>query len=144
MNRQSLELLLNNFAEMGSKKISSAMSIISEVSFLDINDSRQELKRKIIKNKKTFYPVCSESKENILGIIHIKDLLVGALSESKIDLTEGLHEPMYFNEDTSIHQVYDIFFQSKIGAAFIVDNENIVIGFVTLKEVTNTFLAILS
>ncbi len=144
MNRQSLELLLNNFAEMGSKKISSVMTNISEVSFLDINDRRQRLKEKIIKNKRTFYPVCSGNKENIIGIIHIKDLLIGALSESKIDLTEGLHEPMYFNDNSSIHQVYDIFFQSKIGAAFIVDKENNVTGFVTLKEVTNTFLSILS
>ena len=143
MNRQSLELLLNNFLEMDSKKISSIMLKVSDVPFLDINDSRLTLKEKITKSKRTFYPVCSGNKENIIGIIHIKELLVGALSESKIDLTEGLHEPMYFNEDSSIHQVYDIFFQSKIGAAFIVDKENNVTGFVTLKEVTNTFLTIL-
>ncbi len=144
MNRQSLELLVSNFLETGSKKISIIMSKICDVPFLDINDTRQTLKEKISKSRRTFYPVCSGNKENVIGIIHIKELLVNSLSENKIDLTEGLHEPMYFNEDSSIHQVYDIFFQSKIGAAFIVDKENNITGFVTLKEVTNTFLAILS
>jgi len=144
MNRETLEQLLNNFSKIGNRKISSIMSKITDVPFLDINDPRQALKEKIMKYKKTFYPVCDGSKENIIGIIHIKELLVSALSESKIDFREGLHEPMYFNEDSSIHQVYDIFFQSKIGAAFIVDKENNIVGFVTLKEVVNTFLATLS
>jgi|GEM_PF-4333501 len=144
MNRQTIEQLLNNFFNMGNRKISNIMLKITEAPFLDINDTRQALKEKIMKYNKTFYPVCDGSKENIIGIIHIKELLVSALSESKIDLRERLHEPMYFNEDSSIHQVYDIFFQSKIGAAFIVDKENNIVGFVTLKEVINTFLATLS
>ncbi len=143
MNRQSLEQLFNNFSELDNKKISGIMSKVSEVPFLDVNDTRKLLKEKIAKGKRTFYPVCDGCKENILGIIHIKELLISALSDSKIDLREALHEPMYFNEESSVHKVYDIFFQSKIGAAFIVDKGNNVTGFVTMKEVTNIFLTML-
>lgn len=140
MNKKSLEQLLRNFSLLGSRKISDIMSTISEVDFLDINDSHNLLREKIKKSKKTFYPVCDGSRENILGIIHIKDMLINALSNSKIDLSDGLHEPIYFSGESSIHQVYDIFSQSKIGAAFVIDKDNNVVGFITLKEITKTFL----
>lgn len=140
MNKKSLEELLRNIASAGNKNISSLMIKISEVTFLDTNDNRVILRDKIKKSKRTFYPVCEGSKENIIGIIHIKEILISALSDSKIDLRECLHEPVYFNEEFSIHQVYDIFFQSNTGAAFVVDKENNISGFITLKEITKAIL----
>ncbi len=140
MNKKSLEELLRNIALVGNKNISSLMTKISEVTFLDTNENRESLRDKIRKSKRTFYPVCEGFKENVIGIIHIKDILISSLSESKIDLREGMHEPVYFNENFSVHQVYDIFFQSNIGAAFVVNKENNISGFITLKDITKTFL----
>ncbi len=140
MNKKSIEELIKNFISSGNKDVSSLMTKISEVTFLDLKDGREALRDKIKKSKKTFYPVCDGSVNNIIGIIHIKDVLINSLSNSKIDLIEGLHEPVFFNENSSVHQVYDIFFQSNTGAAFVVDKENNISGFITLKEITKAIL----
>ena len=140
MNKESLEALIKRIGEMGNKSISSFMVPISNVTFLDVNDSREILREKLKKSKRTFYPVCDGSPDHIIGIIHIKEILLRALSDATIDLREGLHEPVYFNEANSIHQVYDIFFQSNTGAAFVVNKKNNITGFITLKDVTKMLL----
>lgn len=140
MNKRSLEEVIKRISELGNECIKNIMTPISAVTALDINDSRETLKKKIRKSKRTFYPVYNTSPENVIGIIHIKDLLVSSLNNHEIDLGDGLHEPVYFNENTSIHQVYDIFYQSNTGAAFVVNKVNNVIGFITLRDITKAFL----
>ncbi len=140
MNKKSLEDLLRKIFTAGNESISSKMIRISEVTFLDVNDNIGILGEKIRKSKRTFYPVSDGSRENIIGIIHIKDILINALSGTKINLNDGLHEPVYFNENITVHKVYDIFSQSNTGAGFIVDKENNITGFITLKELSKIFL----
>lgn len=144
MNKPSLEIFIKKLNSIGSESIITIMTPISSTTFLNANDSRDELLKKIEKSKRTFYPVYSESPENIIGIIHIKEILIEALKNSVFDIREGLHEPIYFSENNSIHQVYNIFVQSNTGAAFVVNKLNNIIGFITLKEVTRSILGSLT
>lgn len=140
MNKKHIKIAAGNSSDYGNISADCIMTNISAVTILEIKDSREELKNKIKKSKKTFYPVCEGCTENIIGIIHIKEILISALSGADIDLKEGLHEPVYFSENTSIHNVYDIFLQSKIGAAFIIDKENNITGFITIKDIVKGLL----
>jgi CBS domain containing-hemolysin-like protein len=144
MNKRNMKEISGNLSRSENISISSVMVKISGVTVLNINDSREELKDKVSRSKKTFYPVCEGCKENLIGIIHIKKILISSLSEGKIELKEGLHEPVYFSEDSSISQVYNIFCQSNTGAAFIIDNGNNITGFVTIQDIIKYFLGNLS
>ncbi len=140
MNKSFFETLIKKLSEIGNDSIITITAPISNTIFLDVNDSRDELLRKFEKSKRTFYPVYSESPGNIIGTIHIKDILIEALKNSAINIKENIREPVYFNESNSIRQVYDIFIQSNTGAAFVVNKLNDIIGFITLKEVTRSIL----
>ncbi len=140
MNRQSLEEVIKRIGELGNECIKNIMMPISSVAALEINESRESIRKKIKRSKRTFYPVYNTGRENFVGIIHIKDLLISALSGPECDLMEGMHEPVYFKEDTTVHQVYDIMFQSNTGAAFIVNKGNNISGFITLRDITKSFL----
>ena len=140
MNKKPINEITGNISESGNKSASSIMTKISEVTILVTGGTRKELQEKIRKSKKTFYPVCEDCKENIIGIIHIKEILINALSDSEIDLKEGLHEPVYFSKNTSIYKIYDIFLQSNLGAAFIIDKENNIAGFITIKDIVKNLL----
>ena len=139
MNKKPVKIDGSN-SEAGNINVELIMTNISEVTILEINDSREKLKDKVVKSKKTFYPVCEGCKENIIGIIHVKDILINVLSGPDIDLKEGLHEPVYFSKNSSIYQVYDIFLQSNLGAAFIIDKENNIAGFITIKDIVKNLL----
>ena len=140
MNKLSLEAFIKNLSELGIRSICTIMTPASNIIFLDANDSREELLNKILKSRSTFYPVYSERPENVIGIIHIKDLLIESLKNIEIDIKESLHEPVYFSETHSIRQAYNIFVQSKTGAAFVVNKSNEITGFITLKDITKALL----
>ena len=140
MNKKLVKEIAGGFGVSANKNVSSIMTKIYEVTILDISDNREKLKEKIKRSKKTFYPVCEGCRENIIGIIHVKEILIDALSDSEIDLKEGIHEPVYFSGSSTIQQVYDIFFQSNIGAAFIIDKINNIIGFITMKDIVKNLI----
>ncbi len=48
----------------------------SDVVWLDVSDSPEVIRAKIISSHHTRFPVCEQSLDNLLGIVQIKDLLV--------------------------------------------------------------------
>ncbi len=143
MNKQNIEEAVKKLRILSSDCIKSIMTPISRITSLNLSDNREMLLQKILKSKRTFYPVYNKEPENAVGIVHVKDLLISALKTSEVDIIDGMHEPIYFNENTGIRQAYDIFNQSHTGAAFIVDKKNNITGFITLKDITKAFLSIL-
>ncbi len=143
MNKQEIEEILKKIFAFNSDCIVSIMTPVSKLTALNLKDDSNTLLQKILKSKRTFYPVYNEDPENIVGIIHVKDLLICALKDNKIDLADGIHEPFYFKENTVIRQAYGIFNKSNTGAAFVVDEKNNITGFITLKDITKIFLQLL-
>ena len=64
---------------MGDSNIFSIMTHRSDIVFLDVNDDNGTLKRKVVDSLHTIYPLCEKNLDNIIGIVHLKDLF------SKID-----------------------------------------------------------
>ncbi len=64
---------------MGDSNIFSIMTHRSDIVFLDVNDDNGTLKRKVVDSLHTIYPLCENNLDNIIGIVHLKDLF------SKID-----------------------------------------------------------
>ncbi len=64
---------------MGDSNIYSIMTHRSDIVFLDVNDDNSTLKRKVVDGLHTIYPLCEDNLDNIIGIVHLKDLF------SKID-----------------------------------------------------------
>ncbi len=46
-----------------------------QVVWIDVSDSPEEIRRKVLGCPHTRFPVCDESLDNLLGIVQVKDLL---------------------------------------------------------------------
>lgn len=143
MNKQNIDEAVKKLRALSSDCIKTIMMPLSSIASLCLSDNKETVLQKVQKSKRTFYPVYNIDQENVVGIIHVKDLLINTLKSSEIDIIDGMHEPIYFNENTGIRQAYDIFNQSHTGAAFVVDKKNVITGFITLKDITKAFLSIL-
>ena len=140
MNKKWQKEVIEKISQSENKNISSVMANIEDVIILDLNDNAGILKEKIRGSKNTYFPVSDGNKENLIGIINIKDILENALSGLKIDLKEGIHEPVYFSEGQSIQQAFSVFMQSNIRAAFIINKENNITGFLSIQDIVNYLL----
>ncbi|KXK11513.1 MAG: hypothetical protein UZ14_CFX002002747 [Chloroflexi bacterium OLB14] len=73
----------------------------TEVVWLDVSDSVEEILEKIADSSYSRFPVRQDSLETILGIVKSRDLLVASLSGKEINLKE-LAKPAFFIPETTV------------------------------------------
>ena len=127
--------LLNNVFEFDDLICRLVMVPRTEVAVLDINKPFPELMAHAKKTKHTRYPVCDASLDNLLGVIHMKDLL-GIDSNAKgFDLRSVMRKPVKVPENMPISHVLKRIQNTHQLLTFVVDEYGTIIGIVTLENV---------
>jgi CBS domain containing-hemolysin-like protein len=106
----------------------------SEVDFFDIHDSIQESISMARRTKHTRYPVCDGSLDEVLGVIHVKDL-VGLEIDNTFEWTTIMRPPKKVPENMPISKLLRHFQATHQLMAFVIDEYGTVIGIVTLENV---------
>jgi putative hemolysin len=119
---------------IGDRKVNSLMTHRSSVVFLSLEDTLQELKAKVLHELHSFYPVCRENKDDIEGIVLLKDLFA-SFEKGSFDLESITKEPVYFIEQTSAYKALENFKKSKVHYALIVDEHGVFQGIITLNDI---------
>ncbi|HEX7072518.1 MAG TPA: HlyC/CorC family transporter [Hyphomicrobiaceae bacterium] len=98
-----------------------------------------KLVEEVLKGHYTRLPVWEGEPENIIGVLHTKDLLV-ALGRAnwdaeKIDIKELLKEPWFVPDTTGVKDQLNAFLKRKAHFALVVDEYGEVQGLVTLEDI---------
>jgi len=90
----------------------------------------------------TCFPVGRGSLDQIIGFLHLKDLLKHEIDPGKgnVDLLPLLRKTLYFPETISAWQVLEQFKTSPIHMAMVVDEYGIIQGLVTISDVIETIV----
>jgi putative hemolysin len=126
--------ILERVFHIGDRKVNSLMTHRKAVDYLPIEDTVQELKSKVLQDLHSFYPVCNDNLDDIIGVVSIKDLFTYFEKEA-INLKSITKEPVYLIEYTSAYKALEIFKKSKIHYAFIVDEHGVFQGIITLNDI---------
>jgi putative hemolysin len=107
----------------------------SDVVWLDIADSPDVIRAKIISSHHTRFPVCDQSLDNLLGIVQIKDLLVEDSSLEPFRIKGRLTLPLFIYEGTRGLKTLETFKKSASRVAVVLDEFGTVLGLVTLSDI---------
>ncbi|MFQ4147018.1 hemolysin family protein [Chlorogloeopsis sp. ULAP02] len=119
----------------GDRPVSSFMTPRPEIVWLDLEDSVEENRQKVIESPYSRYPVCQGGLDNVLGVIPVTDLLARSLTGEPLDLTVGLRSPVFVPESTRGLKVLELFKQTVTHMALVVDEYGVIQGLVTLNDV---------
>jgi len=86
------------------------------------------------REKHTRYPVCDGSLDNVLGVVHLKDLLVLATGRGG-DLKSAMRRPHYVPETMPVSRLLRYLQAVHQHLAFVVDEYGTVAGIATLDNV---------
>jgi len=106
----------------------------SDVVFFDINAPVQECIELARRTKHTRYPVCDGSLDEVLGVIHVKDLVGHAIGDS-FTWRSIMRPPRKVPENLPISKLLLHFQATHQLLAFVVDEYGTIIGIVTLENV---------
>ena len=106
----------------------------SEAVFFDVDQPLAECLEIVKRAQHTRYPLCEDSLEHVIGIIHIKDL-VGVSADSTIDLRKLARPLHHVPETMPTSQLLRHFQKTHQLMAIVVDEYGTVVGVVTLENV---------
>ncbi len=107
-----------------------------DVVCLDVNDNMSSILRTIEESKFSRYPVYEEDRNNVIGFVHVKDLLPEIRKNKEHFELRKLLRPASFVPDVrTIKDQLEDFKRERIHICFVVNEYGNVIGLVTLEDV---------
>ncbi|MGK7941224.1 MAG: hemolysin family protein [Crocosphaera sp.] len=127
--------MVERVLQLGDRKVSTLMTTRPEIMWLNLEDSAEINRHKIINSTHTRFPVCQGSLEEVLGIVQVNNLLSHCLSCQRFDLTASLRQPLLVPDSTLGLKVLQLFQQTGNHIALVVDEYGIIQGLVTINDI---------
>lgn len=105
-----------------------------EVEFIDIQEPISVSMDLIRRTKHTRYPVCNGSLDEVLGVVHVKDLIGREIADD-FEFQSIMRPPKKVPENMPISKLLRHFQGTHQLLAFVLDEYGTVIGIVTLENV---------
>jgi len=127
--------MLRNVFKFNEKVAKEAMLPIENTFCVNTADTINQILKGTAEEGHTRMPVYKGDRNNIIGIIHGKDL-INLLLNKKLFVLEDLMRPPYFvNENKKIAELLTEFKKGKVHMAVVKNNEGLVTGMITLEDV---------
>ena len=105
-----------------------------DVAFVDVSDSLSQIVEAAGGTKHSRYPVCDGSMDHIVGVIHLKDLIL-MNPDTAFDIHTLMRPPQFVPETLPLRRLLRQFQATRQHMAFMVDEHGTVTGLLTLENV---------
>ncbi|MCD8340345.1 MAG: CBS domain-containing protein [Burkholderiales bacterium] len=106
----------------------------TQMKVIDIHSKKNDWVRTVIDSGHSRYPVIDGDRDNVVGILHAKDLLHLQV-EKNYDIRKHLREPVFVPESKLCDVLLKEFRQKKHHMALVVDEFGSISGLITIEDV---------
>ncbi|MFD2924911.1 hemolysin family protein [Halobacillus naozhouensis] len=129
--------MIKNIFEFNDKTVSDIMTHRTDLSVLSMNSTLQETVQLVKEEKYTRFPVFEESIDQIVGILHTKDLIqfLERREYDSFDLKETIRKPHYVLENQRVDVVLRDMQKNNMHIAIVLDEFGGTEGMITFEDV---------
>ncbi len=128
--------IIKSALRFGDRTVESLMTHRSEIVWLDIHETKEEVKNIVYTHTYNHFPVCEDTLENILGIVSINEVLALVdINNDTIDLKSVMHQPIYIHESMEALKLIEEFKKAKVYCAIVIDEYGEPQGIVTVYDI---------
>ena len=130
--------MIEGVIELGDVSVSHVMTPRTEMHMVQVKQSWDEVLDYVTNVGHTRIPVFDKSRDDIVGILYIKDLLPELAKETdepRRPLGELLRKPLFVPESKAVDDLLRLFQQSRTHMAIVLDEYGGVSGLVTIEDV---------
>lgn len=134
--------LHNQLFNFNDKKAHHLMTHRSDVEWIDINDSIDEIAEKMRTSQHAYFPACDENIDAIVGILHNKEFfdLYNNDEDTEKDIRKLLSPTIFIPETLTALKILSIFKERKYYFGLVIDEYGTFIGVVTLHDLAEGIL----
>ncbi len=130
---------LGGLLDLRDMEVSDVMIHRTNMESLDVSRPSKELVAQVLESPYTRLPVWENETDNIIGILHVKDLLRAIAGKgrsiARLNIRKMLTKPWFVPETTSLQDQLNAFLRKQAHIALVVDEYGEVEGLVTLEDI---------
>jgi putative hemolysin len=121
---------------LSDSRVYSLMTPRTEITWIDIKDSPQDIQKKITESPYSRFPVCQGSLDTVLGIIKARDLLAPpSLASPDFRLKDKLRPAFYVPETMYASRALEVFKEKNAEIMLVIDEFGSLQGLLTLNDI---------
>ena len=132
--------MIERVFRLGDRRVGVMMTPRNKIEWLDVSDPPEKLRQKIVKSHYSRFPVAHGRMGNLMGVVHVRDIAARCLSGQQFDLRASVHKPLFVHENAHALKVLELFRESGLQMALVVDEYGTIEGVVTLSDILEAII----
>jgi len=142
---QSERQIVQRALDLDDLRVTSLMTPRPDITWLDLDDSAAEIRRKIIESGFSRLPVIDGDRDQVLGVARTTELLAhytekqtgeeSSNREPAMDLRQHIYDPVFIPSSASPVQAVELFRQFKLHTIMVVNEYGSVVGLITPTDI---------
>ena len=120
---------------LSDRRVNSLMTPRNEIVWLDINDSPEDIHRKIADSPFSRFPVCVDSLDHVLGVVKAKRLLLAGIKGGQKQLKQILTPAIFIPETAFGSRALEMFKEGTTELMLVIDEFGVVQGLLTFYDI---------
>lgn len=125
--------IINNLFDFGDSKAKDVMIPRIDMTLIDVNAEYLDVIDIYKETKYSRFPVYSETPDNVVGILNIKDLITAPTGQA-FKLKNILRQPFFVYEQKNTSDLFKEMQKNSIGIAIVIDEYGSSVGMITTED----------
>ena len=134
INNEESEMI-NNVFEFGNSDVSDIMTARTNMEAIPVDLPIDELKVFLKSSNHSRIPVYGKNIDNILGILHMKDLVSHMVQENDLSLIDCIRPAYYVYDNMHIFDLFTTMRGENLSLAIVIDEYGGTSGLVTIEDI---------
>lgn len=127
--------MIRGVVELSDTTVKEVMVPRTDTVFISANASKEELLTCICESEHSRFPVYQDTVDNVIGILHVKDVLKALVKNKTFDINELVRKPFFVPVSKHIDDLLRELKHKKIHIAIVVDEYGGVSGIVSMEDI---------
>lgn len=127
--------MLQNIFELGRTPVKEIMIPATNIVSIPVEYSVKDTFNVFSKHHFSRIPVWESTKDNMIGMIHLKDMFAPLLNDKDIPIRDLLRPLLFVPESVKVNQLLREFRQQHVHIALVLNEHGIITGLITLEDV---------
>jgi Mg2+/Co2+ transporter CorB len=131
--------MLGGILDLVDLKVSDVMVHRKNMEILDGSANAEDIVARVLSSAHTRFPIWRDDPENIVGVLHVKDLLRTMMEQrgslENIDVMALASEPWFVPETTTLEEQLQAYRDRREHFALVVDEYGVLQGLATLEDI---------
>ena len=133
--RKPDRIMLESILDLHEVKVSEIMTHRKNIEGINISENIDIIIDLSLKSRFTRLPLWKDNADNIIGTLHVKDLLRARNTNTNLQINDIMQKPQFISENTSLSEQLNNFKKETIQMAFVIDEYGDLQGLISLEDI---------